>query len=210
MGKKNKKILRKSMFGGFKKADVINYIEKIQQENVNVRRELNDYAAYKRDFESVSAAKEQAEKELAILKAENESLKAKNVELIGENASYNMKIEEMKVEVSETEKALKESEAKVDELEKRMSDVESVYSKIKNAENIIEDAKITAEAIVNNARSSVDGAKNDILSSTDRIRTACINYDSASASLAGHLLEHPLARIFSNHLAAYSFWLASM
>ena len=86
MGKKNK-VLRKSMFGGFKKADVINYIERVQQENVEIRRELNECAAYKRDFAAVSAAKEQAEKELALMREENASLKARNVDLIGENAS---------------------------------------------------------------------------------------------------------------------------
>ena len=111
MGKK-KKILRKSMFGGFKKTDVINYVERLQQENVNVRRELNECTAYKRDFETLSSEKEKIEKELAVLKEENASLKARNVDLIGANASCNLKVEEMKVELAETEKALKESESK--------------------------------------------------------------------------------------------------
>ena len=101
-----KNILKKSVFGGFKKEDVINYIEQLQQEIVNLRREAGECSSYKRDFELMKKEMESVEKDLAVQREENTSLKEKNSELISINASLNLKSEEMQVAVEACEKKL--------------------------------------------------------------------------------------------------------
>lgn len=179
----NKNVLKKSVFGGFKKEDVINYIEQLQQEIVNLKRELGECSAYKRDFEMMKNAKDKAEKELFDQKEENTSLKSKNTELIEMNASLNLKAEEMQVCVEDCEKKLRESEEKADKLEHDLAECESNFSKIREAERIVSQAKSTALSAKREAKIGIETAKTDVAGASDRIKTACINFDSATAAL---------------------------
>lgn len=178
-----KDILKKSVFGGFKKEDVINYIEQLQQEIVNLKREVSDSTAYKRDFEMMKNSKEQAEKELSAQREENASLKAKNCELIEMNASLNLKAEEMRVAVDDSERRLREFEKIAEKLKNDLAESESNLSRLKEAEKIIVEAKESALAIKFDAKNILVNAQADIGSANDRIKTACVNFDSAAASL---------------------------
>lgn len=181
MGSKN--ILKKSVFGGFKKEDVINYVEQLQQEIVNLKRELGECNAYKRDFELMKNEKEKAEKDLASQREENFSLKSKNSELIEMNASLNLKNEEMQVCVEECERKLCESAERAAKLEHDLDECESNFSKIREAERIVAQAKATALSIKSDAKAGVESAKAEAACANDRIKTACVNFESAAASL---------------------------
>lgn len=181
MGKKE--VLKKSVFGGFKKEDVINYIEQLQQEIVNLKRELSDCSAYKRDLEIMKNSKEQLEKELSAQCEENTSLKAKNSELTEINNSLNLKTGEMNISLENSERKLREFEKIAEKLKSDLAESESNLSKLKEAEKIIVDAKESATAIKTDTKNIVVNAHSDILSANDRIKTACVNFDSAAASL---------------------------
>ena len=187
-----KNILKKSVFGGFKKEDVINYIEQLQQEIVNLRREVGECSSYKRDFELMKKEMESVEKDLAVQREENTSLKEKNSELISINASLNLKSEEMQVAVEACEKKLSESEARAKKLETALAESESNASKIREAEKIVADAHAAAISAKKEAAASIEGAKNEMTGVNDRIKTACVNFESAAASLrmsAENLME---------------------
>ncbi len=177
----NKNILKKSAFGGFKKEDVINYIEVLQQEIVDLKKERNDCLLYKRDFELLQKSKCELEKNLIEQKTENESLKSKNSELIELNASLNLKVEEMTVNSENYEKKISEYEDITENLKRELADI--TVKKKKEAEKILSDAKEQAKAIITDAENKVKIAKSDIISASNRIYTVCVNFESASDSL---------------------------
>ena len=179
----NKSVLKKSVFGGFKKEDVINYIEQLQQENVNLKRELGECSSYKRDFLMMKNSAEKAESELNSQREENVSLKTKNSELIEINASLNLRVEEMKVCLDNCERKLRECEERAKKLEYDLAESEKNYSKIREAEAVISQAESTALSIRKEAKNSIETAKGDVVAASDRIKTACVNFDSAAASL---------------------------
>lgn len=177
----NKNILKKTAFGGFKKEDVINYVEVLQQEIVDLKKERNDCLLYKKDYELLKNTNDSLEKELAEQKSENDSLKSKNSELIEINATLNLKAEEMTVNAENYEKKISEYEEIIGNLKRELADV--TVTKKKEAEKILADAKETAQSIINAAENNVKAAKNDIISVSDRIKTVCINFESAAESL---------------------------
>lgn len=177
----NKNILKKTAFGGFKKEDVINYIEILQQEIVDLKKERNDCLLYKKDFEMLKSSKEESEKQLSEQKAENEALKTKNSELIEMNATLNLKAEEMAVNNENNNKKIAEYEDIISNLKRELADV--TITKKKEAEKILSDAKETARTIIGNAEENVKSAKDDVVSVTNRIKTVCVNFESASNSL---------------------------
>ena len=65
----------------------------------------------------------------------------------------------------------------------KLDESEKHYSKIKEAENIIFQAQQTASEIKKNTETSIMNAHDVISGANDRIKTACVNFESASDSL---------------------------
>ena len=161
--------------------DVINYIEILQQEIVDLKKERNDCLLYKTACEMLKSSKEESEKQLSEQKAENEALKTKNSELIEMNATLNLKAEEMAVNNENNNKKIAEYEDIISNLKRELADV--TITKKKEAEKILSDAKETARTIIGNAEVNVKSAKDDVVSVTNRIKTVCVTFESASNSL---------------------------
>ncbi len=71
----NESIIRKSFFGGFNRADVLDYIEMLQRENADLRQGIDDR-------ENILASLEEAYNTCASLREEKESLEKANVDLL--------------------------------------------------------------------------------------------------------------------------------
>lgn len=169
-------VLKKTAFGGFKKEDVLDYIEKLQQEIVNLKRDASDCAAYKRDAEELKAYKTQAEAEKDVLRSEAETLKAENSALIEKNASLTLKIEQLN-------SILEKSKADAAEAVEKYEELHAEYSKITDINALVSEARDSVAVISSDARESVDSVYDDVSSAADRFRTVSVNFESSLASL---------------------------
>lgn len=169
-------ILKKSAFGGFKKEDVLDYIEKLQLEIVSLKRDASDCAAYKKEIEALKSSAKDGEKALSDLKAENEVLKAENSSFIERNASLSLKIEQLNAILEKSKEDVLEYKTKYEDLNKE-------YSKITDVSNLISEAKKTVSKITLDAKKSVDSVRTDVIDAADRVKTVCVNFESSLSSL---------------------------
>ncbi|MBR4858490.1 MAG: hypothetical protein IKU08_04820 [Clostridia bacterium] len=170
------KILKKSAFGGFKKEDVLDYIEKLQQEIVSLKRDASDCAAYKKEAEALRLSSSEKDKAAQALKAENETLKAENAAHIEKNASLTLKIEQLNAILEKSKEDAAEYKAKYDKLYEE-------YSEVTDVTKLISEAKASVSKITSDAKSTVDSVHCDVLSAADRLKTVCVNFESSLSSL---------------------------
>ena len=191
-------ILKKSVIGGFKKEGVLNYVEQLQAEIISLKKELNNKTACQKDVDDLKAIKEASEKRLAELSKENDSLKKENAGLIEQNAAYSLKLEETQVSLANYEAKQREllektatAEEKFSEIEKKCAEYNITETKVKEmvadamsySEKIIFNAKAAAAEIAGEADSAVAQAREEISNANERIKTACVNFDSSVSSL---------------------------
>lgn len=201
----SEQILKKSLLGGFKKEGVLNYIEQLQSEILTLKKEVNENSDCKNKLENIISEKDSSDSEIASLEKENELLKAeiselkdKNESLLNENESLNAKISESEKKIAELEEKQKKWEEKVSIIEAKFAEIESSYSKMgetdskvngilseaqSHSDKIISDAKKSAYEISTKASFAVNNAKKEIKDASDRIQTACVNFDSSVTSL---------------------------
>lgn len=203
----SEQILKKSLLGGFKKEGVLNYVEQLQTEIIELKKELNNKTACQKDVDDLKSLKEASEKRLAELSEENASLKSENGALIEQNAAYSLKIEEAQISIADYEKKQQELEAKTSLIESKFTEIEKKYAEYNITENkvkemvsdamnysekIIFNAKAAAAEITGEADDMINSAKTEISNANERIKTACVNFESSVSSLkisAESLLE---------------------
>ncbi len=194
----SEQMLKKSLLGGFKKEGVLNYVEQLQSEIIKLKKELNNKTACQKDVDDLKAIKEASEKRLAELSEENEILRKENAGLNEQNAAYSLKIEEASVSIADYEAKQKELEektadiaAKFSEIEKQNAEYNITENKVKEmvadamsySEKIIFNAKAAAAEITGEADKAVNAAKVEISNANERIKTACVNFESSVSSL---------------------------
>lgn len=170
------KILKKSAFGGFKKEDVLDYIEKLQQEIVSLKRDASDCNAYKREAEALKSSVADKDKAAESLKAENDALKAENASYIEKNASLSLKVEQLNAILEKSKEEAAEYKAKYEE----MCDE---HSKVTDVSKLVSEAKASVSKITSDAKRSVDFVRNDVSAAADRLKTVCVNFESSLSSL---------------------------
>ena len=170
------KILKKSAFGGFKKEDVLDYIEKLQQEIVSLKRDASDCNAYKREAEALKSSVADKDKAAESLKAENDALKAENASYIEKNASLSLKVEQLNAILEKSKEEAAEYKAKYEE----MCDE---HSKVTDVSKLVSEAKESVSKITSDAKRSVDSVRNDVSAAADRLKTVCVNFESSLSSL---------------------------
>lgn len=169
-------VLKKSAFGGFKKEDVLDYIEKLQQEIVNLKRDASDCAAYKREAEELRAYKTQAEATADALRSEAEALKSENSALIEKNASLTLKIEQLN-------SILEKNKADAAEAAEKYEELHAEYSKITDVNALVNEVRDSVAAISADAKASVDSVYDDVNSAANRFKTVSVNFESSLVSL---------------------------
>ena len=170
------KILKKSAFGGFKKEDVLDYIEKLQQEIVELKREAADCAAYKRDVDRIKASEAEAEKKVVSLLEQKDALTAENSALVEKNASLTLKLEQLT-------SILEKSKADAAEAEEKYNILAAEYSRVTDIKSMTDEAKESVSKIASDARNAVDSVYADVSSASNRFRTVTVNFESSLASL---------------------------
>ena len=172
----SEQILKKSMLGGFKKEGVLNYVEQLQNEIVSLKKEVSNGSKCQNELDELKDKKDSADRELSALKAENEALKTENARLIEQNAAYALKLEEANVSIADYESRQQIFVEKISSIEAKFDQIESNY--IKYGE-----VKAFAASACAKANDAVKAAKADIEGANERIKTACVNFESSVASL---------------------------
>lgn len=172
----SEQILKKSVLGGFKKEGVLNYVEQLQNEIINLKKEVSNSSKCQDELDELKDKKDSADRELCALKAENEALKAENARLLEQNAAYALKIEEANVSIADYKSKQQLFVEKISSIEAKFDQIESNY--IKYGE-----VKAFAASACTKANDAVKAAKNEISGANERIKTACVNFESSVASL---------------------------
>ena len=146
------RLLKKSLFGGFKREDVLDYIEKLQSENVSLADELREKSA--ECAEGVSA------EEFEALRAENEELKAE--------------IESLRSQIQELEEKASADPSDYDKFSGEKSGA-LIQDAMKYSDSLVNGAKETAGKALETAGASINSAASDIRSAGERVTTAQVN-----------------------------------
>ncbi len=151
----DKPVLKKSLFGGFRKKDVIDYIEKLQSENVSFKRELENRSESFDDSQALRA-------ELDALRADYDSLKKDYTELADKKSGT---VVQDAVNYSESlVDAARESAAGI--LAKANEAVAGACAGIREAKSGVQSAK-------NNIDNQLDSVQSDLDSLAEKL-AACL------------------------------------
>jgi cell division septum initiation protein DivIVA len=169
----NESIIRKSFFGGFNRADVLDYIEMLQRENADLRQGIDDR-------ENILASLEEAYNTCASLREEKESLEKANVDLLEqakelteENAKLKEALEEARVN-SAVPDAFNDPDDKGGAV---------IRGAVKYADSIVDAAKQNAADIMLAAKERIDMAAEGIVQAQERANTARSNLDFSLVSV---------------------------
>lgn len=213
-------ILKKSVVGGFRKEDVINYVEQLQAEIQRLRTDLaqknseseqcdelkNAYSEAVKSVEAANAELESVRAEKTALAAENELLKVEkqSLEAVVETLKKE-KADAEEIHASELEQIKTENKNKISLFEEKLASIESTFASIEasrsknfvadekackilkdaneNSDLIITRANNEARAIAEKANAAVAQAAKQVAEANDRLKSACVNYDSSTVEL---------------------------
>ena len=212
-------ILKKSVVGGFRKEDVINYVEQLQAEIQRLRNDLaqknseseqcdelkNAYAEAAKSVEAANAELESVRAEKTALAAENELLRVEkqSLEAVIETLKKE-KADAEEIHASELEQIKTENENKISLFEEKLASIESTFASIEasrsknnvadekakilkdandNSDLIITRANNEARAIAEKANAAVAQAAKQVAKANERLKSACVNYDSSTVEL---------------------------
>lgn len=182
----SEQVLKKSVLGGFKKDGVINYVEQLQSEILELKREVANKPDLSDEYNAVKKDNENAYADIASLTAKCDAIKAENEAL----SNHNIKLSE---ELDEAKKVIAEYESKQKLFEEKILAIESKFLKIKSGYT---SADVTPSEINN----VVASAHSDISYANERIKTACNNFESSTSALKSSVdnLLNVLASINEN------------
>lgn len=177
----NEAILKKSLFGGFRKSDVINYVEQIQAENISLKKELEEKAQLLEKYEEANDNYDSLKTEYDELLAKADSLAEENSTLAAQNEEYSSRLEQCEGEARRANDALLEAETRFNSLTdeyKRLSDDRAnavIKDAMKYADSIVAAAKEDAAQILVKAGATITSVSSEISESAARVKTAQSN-----------------------------------
>lgn len=169
----SEQIFKKSVLGGFKKEGVLNYVEQLQTEIIELKKEINNKPDFSDEIKALKDFNESAVAETTALTAKIDALKAENEALTESNLSLNNELEEAKKLINEYEEKQKIFAAKISEIDSKFLRLTSGL--------ICQDS--SASDIKNKANDAVENAKNEIGDINERLKTTCNNFMSSSTAL---------------------------
>lgn len=196
------RILKKSFIGGFRKSDVLDYVEKLQSENLALADEAQAGAQVGTELSQVKA-------ELEALIEENKALKNANEAMAEENAHLIARIEEIKSAADESDESkngiIASLEAKCKELEAKCPESseeaqpESDLAKpgkdflirdaLRYSDSLVEKAKDTAQSVLEDAEGTVNDSILKAAEVTESFKNAQLNLDYSLNSVKSNLEE---------------------
>lgn len=169
----SEQIFKKSVLGGFKKEGVLNYVEQLQTEIIELKKEINNKPDFSDEIKVLKDFNESVVAETTALTAKIDALKAENEALTESNLSLNNELEEAKKLINEYEEKQKIFAAKISEIDSKFLRLTSGL--------ICQDS--SASDIKNKANDAVENAKNEIGDINERLKTTCNNFMSSSTAL---------------------------
>ena len=158
----NEVILKKSVFGGFKRADVLNYVEFLQQENY--------------------ALKTGADENLRALPGQKAALEEEKALLMSRVNELSGRVEALESELAaEKEKSAESGLNPVAGAEEKSNAV--IKDAVKYADSIVAAAKQSAAGVLAEAKGRIDSAAQDIRQANERAKTAQNNLDHSLSSV---------------------------
>ena len=165
----SEQIIKKSLFGGFKKEGVINYIEKLQSEILKLKTELSNIPNHTEELRSLKAENEASATEIAALIAKIDTLKAENESLSERNSKLFQEAEELKTANSELEYKQQLFKEKISVIENKFIQLANGY--ISNGYYGV------------GYNDSVEAAKNEVYKANERVKSACNSFEGSSFEL---------------------------
>lgn len=169
----SEQIFKKSVLGGFKKEGVLNYVEQLQTEIIELKKEITNKPDLSEKVKVLKDINESAVAETTALTAKIDALKAENEALAEANLSLVGELEDAKALIKDYEEKQKIFAEKITEIDNKFSRLTSglVYS-----DSGVSDIK-------NKANESVKNARDEISDINERIKTTCNNFVSSSTAL---------------------------
>lgn len=186
----NPALLKSSVFGGFKKKDVLSYIfelnEATQDEKQKLAEQIEELAHSR---ESLSESVSEMERQITELKASLNDVTGRFQEEIEKNARYAELVEELKSQASKHESIVSHQNAEIarqTELNAKLSEKNRAYEEKRNqvelaasqiagllgqaqndAASVVSRAKLEAEDIIKNAKASIEAHVDEANKSVD-------------------------------------------
>lgn len=205
------KILKKSFIGGFKKKDVIDYVEKLQGENSNLVKNLESnkierdkIELFENENAELKAVVEALTEERNSFETELRNVKTENISLLEQNAELSLKIEEMSGIITDKDDRLialyNEKDEEVSALKSKCAELESsieianqdkantlIHDAIAYSDKLVSAARETAEKYVSEVESDVSNAVEQVTKANERLKTARVNFDYSLDSIKDNL-----------------------
>lgn len=167
------KVLRKSFLGGFKKESVLNYIEQLQNEILELKKQISNNNAVDDEFSALKAENDYVISESAAIAAKYDTLKAENESLSESNLQLSQELFEAKRIISEYDNKEAVFINKISEIEKKFEVISKGYMSNSASEN----------KAVSKTSAAIENAKTEVSDINERIKTVCNNFDSSISSL---------------------------
>ncbi len=175
----SEQIFKKSMLGGFKKEGVLNYIEQLQTEIIDLKKEITNKPDLSDDVKALKSANEDASAEIIALKAKNDALNTENESLSEKNSVLIQELDNAK-------KVIAEYDVKQKLFEDKISAIESKFSQLTNGYIF---NNTTETKIASKAKTAVENAKSEVSRSNEAIISASAALKDTLENLMGLLSD---------------------
>lgn len=169
----SEQIFKKSVLGGFKKEGVLNYVEQLQTEIIDLKKEISNKPDYSDEVKSLKSAKEDAVAETVKLTAKIDALKTENESLSEKNTLLVQELDECK-------KIIADYENKQKLFEEKISVIENKFAQLTNGYMIKDDS---GAEYISKVNESVKNATSEISDVNEHIISACKNFENSSSAL---------------------------
>ncbi|MBQ3005213.1 MAG: hypothetical protein IJD88_04720 [Clostridia bacterium] len=167
----SEQMFKKSMLGGFKKEGVLNYIEQLQTEIIELKKEISNKPDFSDELEFLKAKNEDAISEAASMSAKYDALKAENEALSERNS-------ELLQELDDAKKMISDYENKQCVFEQKIAVIENKFAQLAGGFSVNSESSYGSKF-----GDAVENAKTDIYDANERIKTACNNLECSSSAL---------------------------
>ena len=174
-------VLKKAAFGGFKKSDVLDYVEKLQVQLVEAKRTAEQNKTDKAALEDALLRAEKAEKELG-------DVKTHNCELEEKVETYRKKLAGYDEELSALEErftALEENFANLSENEAKVNDI--VQDAVRYSEQVVGTAKEEARAVSERAKENISSTAGEINAISEDINKIATDFGTVITRLSDRI-----------------------
>lgn len=201
---KDANLMKTVLFGGFKKSDVLSYIEELQTETSEIKEQLDEKRQesleFKRKIDELSEKLDvlsQVEEKFLKKEDEVQELTARLNAVLKENEEYRDKVNEYESKAEKIKRAEKQigaayidarrySDELVDGAKMRAKDIGAIASQsVKREANEIEELLKEVDSIARKFNSSIEQLHKDVYTLTSKLNSSASNLLNIHTDIAG-------------------------